>query len=108
MVKRSAWLFVILLTVSVINYPNPFNPKGGESTTFECSSDANLNASIYLYDMTAKLLWHKAFPLQNGTTKTSWNGYSDENEQVKNGVYLYRIVSDKSTVSKGKVWVVNQ
>ena len=108
MVKRSAWLAVILLTISVINYPNPFNPKGGETTTFECSSDSNVSSTIYLYDMTARLLWHTSFPLQNGTNKTTCNGYSDDNELARNGVYLYRIVANKSTVSKGKVWVVNQ
>jgi hypothetical protein len=109
--KHFGWLFVLLFTVSIINYPNPFNPKGGEIATFECSSDSSLEAALYIYDMSARLLLRKLFPLRGGTVnRTGWDGFSDSNERVGNGVYLYRLVdtSTKKSVGKGKVWVINR
>lgn len=109
--KKHSWLLIFLLTVSIINYPNPFNPKGGEIATFECTPDSTFEAALYIYDMSARLLLQKSFSLQGGTVnRTSWDGFSDFNERVGNGVYLYRLVdtSTKKSVGKGKVWVINR
>jgi len=104
------WFLVLLLTVTVINYPNPFNPKSGESATIECITDTTAEATLYLYDMSARLLLRKAFDLQGGSAnRTAWNGYGDDNELVSNGIYLYRIIStDGMRIGKGKIWVINR
>jgi hypothetical protein len=103
--KNSIWLFVFLLTISIINYPNPFNPKGGEIVTFECVPATSSEALLYVYDLSARLLFHKTF-----TDRTTWNGYSEANELVSNGIYLYRLIdsSTKKSMAKGKVWVINK
>jgi hypothetical protein len=109
--KKRSWLLIFLLTITITNYPNPFNPKGGEIATFECRTDASLETTIYLYDMSARLIMQKIFNVQSGRVNlTSWNGYSEANEIVSNGIYLYRLIdnSTKKSVGKGKVWVINR
>jgi hypothetical protein len=60
--------------------------------------------------MSARLLFKKAFSLQGGATnRTIWNGYSNYNELVGNGIYIYQIIdSARSRIGKGKIWVINQ
>jgi hypothetical protein len=108
--KKTSWLFVLLLAITVINYPNPFNPKGGEISTFECTADTTAEAFLYVYDMGARLILRKVFDLTGGTTnQTTWDGYSDYNELVGNGIYLYQIIDkQRNRVGKGKIWVINQ
>lgn len=109
--KKFSWLFLLLLTVSVINYPNPFNPRGGEVATFECSSDTTREARLYIYDMSARLLLQRLFALNGGAlTRQTWNGYSDNNEPAGNGIYLYRLVDNTThaSLAKGKVWIINR
>ncbi|MDD5382989.1 MAG: T9SS type A sorting domain-containing protein [Candidatus Margulisbacteria bacterium] len=107
--RRTSWLLVLLLAITVINYPNPFNPKGGQWATFECTSDTNTEAFLYIYDMSARLITRQTLSLTGGTTtKTAWNGYSDYNELVGNGIYFYQLLdSAKKRVSRGKIWVIN-
>ncbi|MFA5034891.1 MAG: T9SS type A sorting domain-containing protein [Candidatus Margulisiibacteriota bacterium] len=107
--KKISWAFVLLLTVTIINYPNPFNPKAGQTTTFECTSDTAFTGTLYIYDMAAQLLLKRDLTVNAGTTRFGWNGYSDQNELVGSGVYLY-CLSDKSRgrVGKGKSWVINR
>lgn len=108
--KKLSWLFIFLLTITVINYPNPFNPKGGQITTIECTPDTTAEAFLYIYDMGARFILRKAFNLQGGTVnQTTWDGYSDYNELVGNGIYLYLILDKaKNRVGKGKIWVINK
>jgi hypothetical protein len=108
--KPLSWLLVLLLAVSVINYPNPFNPKGGEVTTIECTADTTAEAFLYIYDLSARLVLRKELVLSGGSTSsTLWDGYSNYNELVGNGIYVYQIISKaKSRIAKGKIWVINQ
>ena len=109
--KAAKWFALLFLAVTVINYPNPFSPKGGEITTFEGTSSTSTESMLYLYDMSARLLFSQVFPLPAGTaSRITWNGYGIDNQLAGNGVYLYRVVElpGKNTVAKGKVWVINQ
>ncbi len=108
--KIANWALLCLLAVSVINYPNPFNPGGGQVATFACVSDVSAEASLYIYDMSARLIRQKAFNLSAGpSNQASWDGRSEQNELVGSGVYLYRLVSaaSRATLAKGKLWVIN-
>lgn len=109
--RKLSWLLVLLLAVTVINYPNPVNPLGGETATIDCTTDTTTEAFLYIYDMGARLMLRKVFNLQGGTTpnSTTWNGYSDYNELVGNGIYFYFIVDNTmEIIGKGKIWVINQ
>ena len=108
--KKLSWLAVFLLAVTVINYPNPFNPQGGETATIEATSDANLTTTLYIYDMAARVVQKQPFTLQAGATnRIAWDGFSLGNDRVGNGIYLYRLVdsASKATLGKGKIWVIN-
>jgi len=109
--KKLSWLAIILLALTVSNYPNPCNFKGGEVVTFECVTGAALNTTVYIYDLSARLITRKVFNLSgNATSRLTWDGYSDANERVGNGVYLYRLVdhATRNSVGKGKIWVINR
>jgi hypothetical protein len=108
--KKYSWLLILLLAVTVINYPNPFNPKGGQITTVECTTDTTTEAFLYIYDMSARLLLRKDFNLTGGLANhIAWDGYSDFNELVGNGIYFYQIIDKaKTRIAKGKIWVINR
>lgn len=81
----------------VANYPNPFNP----STYIEFSVPVKDLVKVEVFD----ILGNKVATLVNdimeaGLQKISWNGRSDNNMQVTSGVYIYKIVSGKYSVSK--------
>lgn len=105
-----SWLLVLLLAVSIINYPNPFNPKGGEIATIECTADSSAEAFLYIYDMAARFVLRKAFDLEGGAvSRVTWDGYSEYNELAGNGIYFY-FVLDKANnrIGKGKIWIINR
>lgn len=105
------WVFIFFYAVILFNYPNPFNPRGGEITSFECTSSISMEATLYIYDLSARLLWKKDWSLPAGlTSQTSWNGYSDFNERVGTGIYPYYLVdrSANKIAAKGKAWVINR
>lgn len=109
--KKSGWLLTLLLAIAIINYPNPFNPKGGETVTFECTPDTTTEALIYVYDMSARRVFQQTFNLQGGSVnRLTWNGYGSDNDLVGTGVYLYRLIDagSKKSLGKGKVWVINR
>lgn len=108
--KSRAWLLTLVLVISIINYPNPFNPKGKEVMTFESSSSATQESTLMIYDLAAQLIFRKSFSLTGGaTSRLTWNGYSNYNELVGTGLYLYRLInaSTNQSLAKGKIWVIN-
>ncbi|MFA5113014.1 MAG: hypothetical protein WC529_01825 [Candidatus Margulisiibacteriota bacterium] len=110
--RKSGWAWLLLLlTVTIINYPNPFDPQAGEFVTFECAATASLETSLLIYDLSARLIARKPFPLApTSYNRTTWNGYSDGNELAGPGVYLYRLVATATnkSIGKGKVWIINR
>jgi hypothetical protein len=109
-VKSSHWIIVFLFTLAIIIYPNPVNFKGGQSVTFECTVSSSSDATLYLYDSAARLIWQSFFPLAGGAaSQISWNGYGLSNLQTGNGLYLIRLLdTSHNLIGKGKLWVVNQ
>jgi len=109
--KRFVWLPLVLLTIFITNYPNPFNPKGGGLATIECQTDTTAEATLYIYDMAARRVFQQAFNLQGGAAnRTAWNGYGSDNQLAGTGVYLYRLVDNatRQSLGKGKIWVINR
>jgi hypothetical protein len=92
------------------NYPNPFNPLGGQTTTIVFSPGSAANVSIYIYDMTAKKVaqidWVQGAP----AAQVIWDGKNMYDEIVGDGVYLYRVVDAGANklIGKGKILVVNK
>jgi hypothetical protein len=82
----------------VSNYPNPFNP----STTIEFSLPERSKIKVEVFD----ILGRKISTLVNneefnaGLQRLVWNGRNDNGVQMVSGPYIYRISSDKYSVSK--------
>ena len=106
----SGWLMFLLLMATVINYPNPFNPKGGQVATIACTTDLTTEATLYIYNLAARLQLVRSFNLSGGGANLiTWNGYNDYNEMVGNGIYPYQIINRaKTRIARGKIWVLNK
>jgi hypothetical protein len=82
----------------VTNYPNPFNP----TTTIEFTLQEPSKIKIEIFD----ILGRKVSTLINnqemnaGLQRLVWNGKSDSGVQMVSGTYIYRISSEKNTVSR--------
>lgn len=107
--KLSSWLLVLLLAVTVFNYPNPFSPLDGDTTTIVCTSDTTEEAVLYIYDMAARLVLRQNVSLDGSTiVNVTWDGFSGFNKLVGNGIYPYQIISRVGRrLARGKIWVVN-
>jgi hypothetical protein len=88
------------------NFPNPFNPNQGETTTIVFAPQTSATANIYIFDMTArmqqKILW------SGGAARVVWDGKNAYGETVGDGVYLYRIVDGTKLLGRGKILVINK
>jgi hypothetical protein len=79
------------------NYPNPFNP----STTIEYQVPSVGNIRIQLYNVTGELVRTLMNAEQSaGKYSVTWNGRDENNHQVANGVYIYRVVFGNTVLSK--------
>ncbi|OGC03767.1 hypothetical protein A2276_07925 [candidate division WOR-1 bacterium RIFOXYA12_FULL_43_27] len=95
------------------NYPNPFNPNGGESTTIVFDSGTDTTATIYIFntaaEMVEKLSWTSATPaIPNQSATVTWNGKNAYGETLGDGAYLYRVAAGSKLIAKGKILVVNK
>lgn len=96
--------------VDIMSYPNPFNPGRPESITvaYKCLQD--LDVKVYFFDVTGQLVRTITVSSANrgpdGYSRFSWDGRSNFDEVVENGVYLVRIVSGGTTIAKTKVIVM--
>ena len=83
------------------NYPNPFNP----STTiiFDVSNLSNI--SLIIYDILGKevykLIDNKEF--NAGVYKMVWNGLRKDGSKVASGIYFYRLITDKQSLSRSMI-----
>lgn len=79
------------------NYPNPFNPT--TTISYGIKKDNRVRLTIY------NLLGQKVRTLVNasqpaGNYKVIWNGRDKNNQQVSNGIYIYRITSGNFVKTK--------
>jgi len=89
------------------NYPNPFNPYRGNTTTIVFAPQGATAVSINIYDITAKPVQKLAWTA-GGATEIVWDGKNAYGEIVGDGVYLYRVVDGSKLLGKGKILVINQ
>ena len=88
------------------NYPNPFNPNGGEITTIVFAPQTSATATIYIFDTTARL--QQKIMWSGGAARVVWDGKNAYAETVGDGVYLYRIVDGTKLLGRGKILVINK
>ncbi|MFA4967477.1 MAG: carbohydrate binding domain-containing protein, partial [Candidatus Margulisiibacteriota bacterium] len=92
------------------NYPNPFNPLGGEKTIIVFDPGTAANVTVYIFDMTAKQMAKINWSQSEPAAQVIWDGKNIYDEIVGDGVYLYRIVDTGSgkMIGKGKILAVNK
>lgn len=96
--------------VDIMSYPNPFNPSRPELITIAYKCLQDLDVKVYFFDVTGQLVRTITVSSANrgpdGYSRLSWDGRSNFDEVVENGVYLVRIVSGGTTIAKTKVIVM--
>ncbi len=97
-------------------YPNPFNPIAEQTgqpnasaikaVTIAYDPGSASNVGIYIYDMTARLVYKQV----TSGSQVTWNGYDTHNNLVGDGAYILRVIDEdsKRVIAKGKILVIKQ
>ena len=79
------------------NYPNPFNPT--TTISFVLPETAHVNVSVFDVDgRLVRTLVDETLP--DGFNETTWDGKDTKGNRVSSGVYLYRLQTGKTTLTK--------
>ncbi len=79
------------------NFPNPFNP----STTISYQVPDAARVKVSVYDINGKLVKILFNGVQReGNHQVVWNGTNRQDKIVASGIYIYRVESNKSVLSK--------
>ncbi len=97
----------------LVNYPNPFNPANGESTSIIYQLTEDADTMLLLFNISAELIYKMEYMSganggKAGDNNISWNGYNSFGELSANGVYFARLVDRRSgrVLAKGKIAVL--
>jgi photosystem II stability/assembly factor-like uncharacterized protein len=83
------------------NFPNPFNP----STVIKFILIESTNAKLEIFDILGrKIKTLLNSYLQKGLHSTMWDGRNDKGKLMPNGVYIYRLTTDKLNESKKMIF----
>lgn len=92
----------------VYAFRNPFNPNM-EQTTIRFSLSKSAKVTLKITDVAGHLvstLRNKVFMKKGSEHSVPWNGKNDKDDVVANGVYFYKITTDKGEEAYGKIAVV--
>ena len=84
--------------ISLLNYPNPFNPT--TTISFSTQNDSQVELSIFnMKGQKVKTLAQNEFT--KGSHSIIWNGDTDSGQSVSSGIYYYKLnVNGKTEVVK--------
>ncbi|MFH2083911.1 MAG: FlgD immunoglobulin-like domain containing protein, partial [Candidatus Omnitrophota bacterium] len=83
--------------------PNPYDPSSGDDAQIKVNMTADAFVTLKVYDFGGKLVYtSKTNSLSNGND-VFWNGRTDGNKLLANGVYLIRIEAGTSQGTDSKV-----
>ena len=79
------------------NYPNPFNPN----TNIDISLSSSSNIQLLIFDLNGRLIKKIAEGnFNSGRHSFTWNGTSENGQEVSSGVYIYNLISNERVFSK--------
>lgn len=96
-----------------VAYPGVFKPESvGGNLTFAYTLTSDTPVTIYVFDITGRVIWRKVIPPgpggqggSAGYNKVEWNGITDFGSVVGNGVFIYKVISRKKVLGSGKIVV---
>ena len=84
------------------NYPNPFNPETRIEYTLESPSQVRLEVSNMTGQKVAKLVNENQ---SAGLHSVQWRGCDDSNNLLPSGIYLYKLSTSQTTLTKKMLFV---
>ena len=95
------------------NYPNPFNPSGGEVTYISFITGIEGPVELYIYDLSFHLVYYRKYSMSElgmGSKRKTliWNGRNLRGQITANGIYLARIVINEIRSQILKIMVNNK
>jgi len=90
------------------NYPNPFKPMSGGTTSIQYTLSTDATITIVIYDMTGHEVKRMKFSGgtsggRGGINQVLWDGRSFGGKIVGNGMYFYKIISGNEVIGSGKL-----
>ena len=83
--------------LSLVNYPNPFNPT--TTISFDLAAESNVSIAVYnVKGQKVKQLMNEQ--LSVGQHSIEWNGKDSNNKAIASGIYFYKLTSDNDTVMR--------
>ncbi|KAA3598051.1 MAG: T9SS C-terminal target domain-containing protein [Calditrichaeota bacterium] len=76
------------------NYPNPFNP----STVINYKLAFNNKGKLTIFNILGEEV--KSWKLSSNSGEIVWNGVDKFGKPVSSGIYFYKLVSDKNSITK--------
>ena len=89
-------------SISMLNYPNPFNSQ----TNFRYTVNENSDVSIVIYDINGSVVKHLVNEYQTkGPRIVTWNVTADIGKTVSSGVYLYHAKIGGSVLTRKMIYL---
>ncbi|MCX5726025.1 MAG: hypothetical protein NT030_02375 [Candidatus Saganbacteria bacterium] len=97
-----------------ISYPAIFKPLADPGNYARIAYSLNVPAeiTIYMYDISGQIIFSRKYPAATpggnpGYNEVHWNGISDLGGYVGNGIYFYKVISNKKVLGTGKIVVLD-
>ncbi len=111
--SEDLWVEVVSATDfqirSVANHPNPFPDGKSEGTTILFQVPTNADVRIDVFTVGGRLIRTLGdIPATAGANEVYWDGRDQENDELANGVYLYRIQATSEEYRGDKAEVIGR
>ncbi|MBA7702259.1 hypothetical protein ES703_111019 [subsurface metagenome] len=96
---------------SIIIYPNPCNPWGGQQVRI---TNLSLDSQVVvrIFDLAGNLVRtleeNEEITLEGESKTATWDGTNEAGEDVARGIYLVFVTDEKGTRAAGKIAIVNK
>jgi len=89
-------------------YPSPFKYSLHNSINISLKGNESGIADVFIYDVGMNCVFNQRTTIKNkfGLKTIEWNGFSNKNEKLGSGVYIYVVKTSLETI-KGKLVIVN-
>jgi len=90
--------------------PNPYNPNNGAAKIWYWL-DSDRETSIYIVDMSGKLVWKKSYASGSnggkaGENNVEFDGRRTNGEVVGDGAYIFKVIQGGKVAGGGKIAVI--